>query len=605
MAIKSRIILLGFQLFVLSVATYLVIGKIATNEVWYFSGLLAIIINPILLEPWYPKTYDTLGNSIIGFLLTLVVTPTVAPIGWTVLQAFLAILVLVSIVQIIHNAKKEKDEYSRIKALFPLFKLGTASIIYSTIFWLAVIEAYPTSDNKFWILGICWGILSVSRYINWEVYFFDVTNRPTPITPLGIIGPSTLIVTSRSLQPIGTRINVLTGSIKTKGIITKRINRTDDTWGQIELENDSKIGWIVSRPQIEIEIDKETQTKKYLGTVNEGTTVNQLSFETNEEFEIGDTIYVENSGNIIFYQIAHGEIFKFNVKSGAQLDRKVRAFQIGCYDTEQQSLKINKTLPSLSEPIFLANHEQRFTEELPAIENKFALGNIKNSGLPINLDVNKIMESHMAILGMTGMGKTTLCNLLIQELSKTRRVTVMDQSGEFVSKLGYTKYAEGDDNNTTGVSVCEPTGNPAQSALKYLNHLMNLAKEEYENGEPNPRVLVIDEAHQFIPEPAGMGFNSPGRDESMKFGLNMMQVRKYGISIIFISQRTAVVSKSALSQCENLIAFKSVDQTGLDYLEGILGYSSKELLPTLSRGEALVYGPAIDTEKSLVIETIK
>jgi DNA helicase HerA-like ATPase len=85
----------------------------------------------------------------------------------------------------------------------------------------------------------------------------------------------------------------------------------------------------------------------------------------------------------------------------------------------------------------------------------------------------------------------------------------------------------------------------------------------------------------------------------------MMQIRKYGISIIFISQRTAVVSKSALSQCENLIAFKSVDQTGLDYLEGILGYGSKELLPTLSRGEALVYGPAIDIEKSLVINTIK
>jgi len=211
----------------------------------------------------------------------------------------------------------------------------------------------------------------------------------------------------------------------------------------------------------------------------------------------------------------------------------------------------------------------------------------------------------MAILGMTGMGKTTLCNKLIQELSKTRRVTVMDQSGEFVSKLGYEKYNEGDDTQTTGVSVCEPSGNPAESALKYLNHLMALAKKEYQEGTPKPRVLVIDEAHQFIPEPAGLGFNSPGREESMKFGLNMMQVRKYGISIIFISQRTAVVSKSALSQCENLIAFKSVDQTGLDYLEGILGYGSKELLPTLSRGEALVYGPAIDIEKSLVIETIK
>lgn len=604
MSIKGRIILLGFQLLILSIATYMVLGKVASNEVWYFSGLLAIIINPILLEPWYPRTYDTLGNGIIGILLTLVMIPTNIPIGWIVIRFFLAILILVSIIQVVYNIKREKEEFVRIKALFPLFKLGKASIIYSLIFWVAVIDSYSTTENKFWILGICWGLLSISRYINWEVYFSDITNRPTPITPVGIIGPATLIVTSRSIHPIGTRIKLVTGNIKTKGVITKRINRTDDTWGQIQLEDESLIGWFVSKTQINIEVDRELYPKKYLGNVNEGTTVNQLVFDTNEKFEIGDTIYTENSGDIVFYQIMYGEIFRFNVKSGAQLDRRVKAFQIGSYDIVNQYLRLNKTLPSLSEPIFLANHEERFKEAMEPIQDKFSIGKVKNSELPINLDLNKIMESHMAILGMTGMGKTTLCHLLIQELAKTRRVTVMDQSGEFVSKLGYSEYADGDDQNKTGASVCEPSGNPAESALKYLTHLITLAKEEYKNGQPNPRVLVIDEAHQFIPEPAGMAFNAPGRDESMKFGLNMMQVRKYGISIIFISQRTAVVSKSALSQCENLIAFKSVDQTGLDYLEGILGYGSKELLPTLSRGEALVYGPAIDIEKSLLIETI-
>jgi DNA helicase HerA-like ATPase len=76
----------------------------------------------------------------------------------------------------------------------------------------------------------------------------------------------------------------------------------------------------------------------------------------------------------------------------------------------------------------------------------------------------------------------------------------------------------------------------------------------------------------------------------------MMQIRKYKISIVLVSQRTAVVAKSALSQCENIIAFRNVDQTGLDYLEAIVGTGIRKLLPQLKQGEALVFGPALSTD---------
>ena len=82
----------------------------------------------------------------------------------------------------------------------------------------------------------------------------------------------------------------------------------------------------------------------------------------------------------------------------------------------------------------------------------------------------------------------------------------------------------------------------------------------------------------------------------------MMQIRKYGLSIIIISQRTAVVAKSAISQCENIIAFKYVDQTGLEYLESIIGSQSREIVPKLKQGEALVYGPAFSSENPVAIK---
>jgi len=82
----------------------------------------------------------------------------------------------------------------------------------------------------------------------------------------------------------------------------------------------------------------------------------------------------------------------------------------------------------------------------------------------------------------------------------------------------------------------------------------------------------------------------------------MMQIRKYGISVILISQRTAVVAKSALSQCENLIAFRNVDQTGLDYLEAVAGGDVRYLLPRLKQRQALAFGPSISSDSPVAVD---
>ncbi len=71
--------------------------------------------------------------------------------------------------------------------------------------------------------------------------------------------------------------------------------------------------------------------------------------------------------------------------------------------------------------------------------------------------------------------------------------------------------------------------------------------------------------------------------------------------MVLISQRTAVVAKSALSQCENLIVFRSVDQTGLDYLEQVGGPGVRNVLSALRQGEALVMGPAISSDRPVAI----
>ncbi|MGH8315080.1 MAG: hypothetical protein ACRETU_08010 [Steroidobacterales bacterium] len=182
----------------------------------------------------------------------------------------------------------------------------------------------------------------------------------------------------------------------------------------------------------------------------------------------------------------------------------------------------------------------------------------------------------------------------------------MDQTGEYRSKQHLEAYDATKHDSAASLSVFEPApGKPIpDEGLAHLKNLANKGYVEYKNGASFPRVLIIDEAHQFVPEPALLGFGAPGRESAITFGMHAMQVRKYGLTLALISQRTAVVAKTALSQCENVIAFKSVDQTGLDYLEAVLGPQAREILPNLQQGEALVSGPSVSSDFPVAITLI-
>ena len=61
---------------------------------------------------------------------------------------------------------------------------------------------------------------------------------------------------------------------------------------------------------------------------------------------------------------------------------------------------------------------------------------------------------------------------------------------------------------------------------------------------------MLEEAHAFLPE---WNFTLQKSETNVAYSTRMiMQARKFGLTFMIVSQRTAVVSKSALSQCEDL-----------------------------------------------------
>lgn len=108
--------------------------------------------------------------------------------------------------------------------------------------------------------------------------------------------------------------------------------------------------------------------------------------------------------------------------------------------------------------------------------------------------------------------------------------------------------------------------------------------EERRVGDAPPFVLIVDEAHRFLPA------------DEQSFAKSALRIvaregRKFGASLIAASQRVVGLDKDVLSQCGTKIALRIDSPADLAMLKPLLG-SHVKLLPHLPTGIALLAGVA-------------
>lgn len=109
----------------------------------------------------------------------------------------------------------------------------------------------------------------------------------------------------------------------------------------------------------------------------------------------------------------------------------------------------------------------------------------------------------------------------------------------------------------------------------------------------HPIALLCDEAHLYMPQ---RNMADSADDISLDiFERIAKEGRKYGVSLVVISQRPSEVNKTMLSQCSNFISMRLTNAEDQGVIKRLLpdslgGFS--DILPTLDTGEALVVGDA-------------
>lgn len=106
-----------------------------------------------------------------------------------------------------------------------------------------------------------------------------------------------------------------------------------------------------------------------------------------------------------------------------------------------------------------------------------------------------------------------------------------------------------------------------------------------------PFMIVCEEAHNYIPKTGGAEYNASKKsiERIAKEG------RKYGLSLMVVSQRPSEVSETIFSQCNNFISLRLTNVNDQNYVKALMPDNSNaiaDILPNLGQGECLIVGDA-------------
>lgn len=162
--------------------------------------------------------------------------------------------------------------------------------------------------------------------------------------------------------------------------------------------------------------------------------------------------------------------------------------------------------------------------------------------------------------------------------------------------------------NSNGVKIIDFSEVPSDILpliTGQMGRLIFTIQQWTDANERHPIAIFCDEAHLYLP----VSSSDNMEERSLKnFERIAKEGRKYGVSLVVISQRPADVSKTILSQCGNFIAMRLTNPEDQNVIRRLfpdnLG-DFAEMLPILDVGEGLVVGDASLLPSRVVLDKPK
>src|SRR6266446_3540387 len=399
-----------------------------------------------------------------------------------------------------------------------------------------------------------------------------------------------------------------------------------------------------------------------IGFVVENSTISRIQFEVSAAVSLreGAVVTVLEKDKLVpeqdkrvYYQILDASTDEESFSQNPLGRHIASAEQLGVFNPETGFVKYG-WLPTMNSPVFLLDRITR----LPTVlgEDEFVIGTVPYSRIEIGAKLKDIAEYHTAILGVTGTGKTELAFDMIRfALARGFKVFCVDFTAEYEQRLKdlaplILELEESDSSELRDKLFDVETGEygagaekialknavdelkpkvvaqiksflePAEPTLgilkldeiantratlrlteMYLSSIFDWAREF----RRSRRILIVlEEAHTIVPEMSLYGRFDRTETEAVLGRMSQiaLQGRKYGVGLLLISQRTALVSKTLLSQCNTVLSFGMHDETGLKYLANVFSTDHVSAIPNLKRFQVIAFGKGIKSERPVIFE---
>lgn len=676
---RYRIVLLSISFLILVLVGYKVEGNfyILLQSFWFTSGFLLLILLSLVDQPFFSKDSNIFVNAITAGISLLVIPSERRDV---IFYFFLAVVVYLCIssyaLMIIRkNSLKSESEglqfFSRLNRI-----IGKPDVLFSAFFLWGAITQYASSAVKlnslllFWVVFTLLSVPELAKTIEVLLIPKEKGIRTGIGSIMGVQATNTFLVKLNSNYKNVDLFKFVEfkcssdGAYK-RGLVYEAMLLDQEQW--IKIVTNTEIDELcIEVPQIEKPIDdivylvegnfEECIFSRFVGLIAEGSQIGKIKFLYTSKSRIseGDMLEVYVNENKVLYQIIEGRTHLEILTNKNQTGYIVgEAIQLGTWNKEKLQFEKYGWVPNMNSPVYLASN----IESPDLNPNEILLGTLPGTNYPVILNKDVAITHHMAVIGVTGTGKSMFSRNLIRKYSEDPGVKVIciDFTGEYSSKLNDVKpqsiirsedcqsilqdinwidIEEGKFSNQRNhvdlekrkksadaliiksiaeflksenkVAIFElPEVENTSGVMTYTQYffrsLFKIAKIRGNYG--NKVCLVLEEAHTIIPE-----WNSSGIAEKASQPLInsiaqiALQGRKYEIGLLVIAQRTANVSKTILTQCNSIIAFQEYDKTSIDFLSNYFGQEISGALNELKFRQAVAAGKAFKSNVPMIFE---
>ncbi len=462
MSKNIRIIVLIILLILLGVIFFSWTGSILPDNntgIVIFSSLIMLSFIVLFLEHYFTTPTDIILSTVSILLLLSPIKDKLSDFGvWYNIFYFynIGILILSLATLILLNKNKSKNHISnRISGFLNLFitRFGNGKFLYFSLFILTIFF-YVNNQSLYFLILIGYSIVILL------VRPTDLLKRLTTKRSksendigeiFGVLSGDVFLVklfqNSRNINVfdyVEFKYSMRSKDEVLKGMILERYFLNEEQWIKVLVTksiNNQFAGNIfnnINSSNIVYKIDKENyppEENKFVGIIEKKSNISKIRFIYKSKHFVseGQLLELYINDQKILYQIIQATTETEKLEDRNEMGYITgEAIQLGVWNNDEASFEKFGWVPEINTPIYIANN----IEDVLLKDDEYKIGEIPNSNYPVIINKTDAISHHLAILGVTGCGKSVFARNLMREIIKDEmKVICLDFTREHSGKF--------------------------------------------------------------------------------------------------------------------------------------------------------------------------